>query len=124
MQYKVTLTPPDPGLTVAVSADSAQEFSAKVTKLDLTKVTATPDGDFIDKALEKLVQPLVDKAVEAIRSAIMQAVVGKSYSSSLDHPLGYTITVQGQSITVNATSLTLGTHEGHLLATGGIEVKP
>ncbi|QQQ73406.1 hypothetical protein IOD16_19045 [Saccharothrix sp. 6-C] len=122
MQYKVTLTPAEPGLTVAVSADSAKQFSAKVTKLDLTKVTATPDGNFIDKALEKLAQPLVDAAMGKIQTAITQAVVGKSFHYTLDQPFGYTVTVEGQKVTLNATHLTPGTHEGHLLVTGGIEV--
>ncbi|ROP34839.1 hypothetical protein [Saccharothrix texasensis] len=124
MQYKVTLTPEDPGLTVAVSADSAQKFSAKVTELDLTDATATPDGNFIDKALEKLAQPLVDTAMKKIQAAIQQAAVGKSYSMTLDHPLGYTVQIEGQKVTLTASGLTLGTHEGHLLATGGIEVAP
>ncbi|GAA1304154.1 hypothetical protein [Saccharothrix xinjiangensis] len=126
MQYKVTLTPPKPVLTVtvAVAPDSAQKFSAKVTALDLTKADLQPDGNPIDKALAAAAKPLVQALVDKVPPIIVDAVKDKSVSFDLDQPIGYKVTAGDVPITLTATNLVLGTHEGHLLVTGGIEVAP
>lgn len=122
MQYRVTLIPAKPKLTVQVSADSAEKFSATVTDLDLTGARLEPDGNWLDKALETLVKPLVQMVVDKMPSDIAQRVKGKRVSFTLKEPIGFQVDVHDVSIKLTATDLALGTHEGHLLVTGGIEV--
>lgn len=123
MQYKVTLTPNKPKLTVKVSADSAEKFTATVTDLNLTNAEVHPEGSPIDKAIETAAEPLVQVLVDDLVKALVNRVKGQHVSATLEHPLGYRIEVQGVTIPLTAKNLTLGTHETHLLASGGIEVQ-
>ncbi|MFE2752054.1 hypothetical protein ACFXGA_08605 [Actinosynnema sp. NPDC059335] len=122
MQYRVTLTPPKPKLTVKISADSAQKFSAKIIDLDLREVHLRPDGSWIDKALLELVKFLVDAVIRKLLPALRDKIKGKVIPVNLKDPIGYTVTVGGTPITFTAKDLDLGTHEGNLLVTGRIEV--
>ncbi|MFF3570886.1 hypothetical protein [Nocardia jiangxiensis] len=123
MQYKVTLTPQEPTLTVKVSADSAEQFTATVTDLSLTHAEVEPDGKGIDKVLEAAAKPLVQALVNKLVPSLIGRVKGQKLPCKLDHPVGYRVKVQDVPIWVQAANLTLGTHETHLLATGEIEVR-
>jgi hypothetical protein len=73
----------------------------------------------------ELLSPLYGKIQDAIHDFITQQVQGLPGEEDIkfDHPLGYTLTVEGVEVKVDVSTFNLSTYAGMLMATGTLQVE-
>jgi hypothetical protein len=73
----------------------------------------------------ELLTPLYGKIQDAIHDSIVQLIQGLPGSSDItfDHPLGYTLTVEGVDVKVDVSTINLSTYQGMLMASGTLDVE-
>lgn len=127
LNYAYTITPAVPKATVTVDSASATQMTLKITDLESLDVQLQPPNPpptFVLKVLNSVVLPIAALLSKAIPGKIHDSVVGKTMSQTFDPPIGYTITVAGVTVRVQATTLAIANLNGFVAGTGTASVVP
>lgn len=120
--YQVSQDPDTVTVKAEVTDVSAGEAKAKVTEIQPFSVTLHSSDSGITRTVANIVALFISLFKNKPYELVKDNVVGKEQQFPFGQPIGYALTVHGDTISVTATSLAIETHQGMLMAHGTVEI--
>lgn len=123
IKYKVSTIPSDAfSIQFGISNISPTSLTVKVDSLADFQLLLEPDGNVAEKIFSGIVWPVAQFLATFVPSEVKKAVEGQSLTKNFDQPIGYSFSVEGVEVKVEAETLQLSNYNGMLMATGTVKV--
>jgi hypothetical protein len=122
VSYNVTINPSEPGVQISIDSITATQLTVKIDSLGDFSMSLTPEGNIVEKILSEIVIPVANLIAKEIPGKARDGIEGQTFTQDFDNPIGYSFSVEGVEVNVQAQTLNLSNYNGMLMATGTVSV--
>lgn len=124
LHYDYTISPSNPSAVVQATTITPQKITLSVTSMDTLTVTLSvpSNSGFLQKLIDTIAIPVALIVGRILQNKINDMVTGQSFDQNFNPPIGYTLTVEGVQITVQAATLSAAGYQGFIAFTGTVTV--
>jgi hypothetical protein len=122
INYDIEFKPSEPSAQLSLDSASSQSLVIKLDSVGLDDVILKPAGNVGEQILSGIVWPVAQLLTEIMKGKIKDEIQGTTKEIKFGSPPGYSFSVEGVVVKVEATSWSLGAYEDMLMATGAGKV--
>lgn len=122
INYDIDIRPPEPDARLSLDSASATSLVVKLDSVGIDDVILKPAGNVGEQILSGIVWPVAQIITEIMKRKIKDEIQGQTKEIKFGSPPGYSFSVEGVVVKVEAETLSLAAHGDMLMATGSVKV--
>ena len=122
INYDIEFKPSEPSAQLSLDSASAQTLVIKLDSIGLDDVLLKPAGNVGEQILSGIVWPVAQILTEIMKGKIKDEIQGTTKEITFGSTPGYSFSVEGVVVKVEAESLAVEAYDDMLMATGAAKV--
>ena len=122
INYDIEFKPSEPSAQLSLDSASAQSLVVKLDSIGLDDVLLKPAGNVGEQILSGIIWPVAQIITEIMKGKIKDEIQGSTKTITFGSPPGYSLTVEGVAVKVEAEKLNVDKYDDMLMATGTVKV--